>query len=142
MQAQGEGHIINTASMAGLLALPGGGPYSVTKHGVVALSEGLYLEHKLSGSPIEVSVLCPAWVKTNIATTASAGAMSDVGAATESYVRNAVENGMDPSDVADQVIDAIRSHRFWILTHEEARNAPLQRMQRAGDGENPVLSTL
>ena len=142
MEAQGEGHFINTASMAGLLAVPGGGPYTVTKHAVVALSEGLYLESKLSGSPIEVSVLCPAWVKTNIASAAGEGATTEVGRATESYVRNAVENGMDPVHVAEQVIDAIRSDRFWILTHEDSRSAPVQRMQRAANGENPVLSSL
>ena len=66
MSAQGEGHIVNTASMAALLAMPGGAPYHAFKHGVVALSEGLYLELKATASPIEVSVLCPGWVKTRI----------------------------------------------------------------------------
>ncbi len=142
MNAQGEGHIVNTASMAGLLAVPGGGPYTVTKHGVVALSEGLYLENKLSGSPVEVSVLCPAWVKTNIAQAATEAGGSDVSEATANYVREAVQNGIDPAEVAEQVLDAIRSQRFWILTHPDSREAPAERMQRAANGENPQLSSI
>ena len=64
MEQQGVGHIVNTASMAGLTALPGAAPYNVTKHGVVALSEGLFLELAASGSPVRVSALCPGFVKT------------------------------------------------------------------------------
>ena len=52
MEQQGEGHIVNTASMAGLTALPGAAPYNVTKYGVVAISEGLYLEFVATGSPL------------------------------------------------------------------------------------------
>ncbi len=64
--AQGEGHIVNTASVAGLLSVPGLGPYSVTKHGVVTLSETLYGELVATGSKVRVSVVCPSWVKTGI----------------------------------------------------------------------------
>lgn len=142
MKKQGEGHIINTASMAGLLPMPGGGPYTVTKHGVVALSEGLYLEQKMSGSPIEVSVLCPAWVKTNIATAASVGDASPTTRATQQFVRQAVETGMDPDNVASQVLDAIRTNRFWILTHEDARPAPVERMRRAAESVNPTIISI
>jgi NADP-dependent 3-hydroxy acid dehydrogenase YdfG len=142
MNAQGEGHIVNTASMAGLLAIPGGGPYTVTKHGVVALSEGLYLENKLSGSPVEVSVLCPAWVKTNIAQAATEAGGSDVSEATANYVRQAVQDGIDPASVAEQVVQAILAQQFWILTHPETRSAAVQRMQRAADGENPQLTSI
>ena len=65
LAAQGEGHIVNTASIAGLL--PGfGAAYDATKHAVVALTEDLYLAMQQSGLPIGVSVLCPGWVRTNI----------------------------------------------------------------------------
>ena len=76
MNDQGEGHIVNTASMAGLGPMPGAAPYNATKHAVVAISEGLYLELKATGSPVEISVLCPSWVK-NAAHGARAGAHRD-----------------------------------------------------------------
>src|SRR2546425_305442 len=65
--AQGEGHVVNTASVAGLISPPGMGAYNVTKHAVVALSESLYHDLRLRGSPVGVSVLCPAYVPTGIA---------------------------------------------------------------------------
>src|SRR5438067_3831623 len=65
LAGQGEGHIVNTASIAGLL--PGFGPsYDATKHAVVALSEDLYTGMRQAELPIGVSVLCPGWVRTNI----------------------------------------------------------------------------
>ena len=66
MEDQGEGHIVNTASMAGLVVVPGAAPYNVTKTGVVALSEGLFIELKATGSPVRVSALCPGFVRTNL----------------------------------------------------------------------------
>ena len=65
--AQGEGHIVNTASVAGLISPPGMGAYNVTKHAVVALSESLHHDLRERGSPVGVSVLCPAYVPTGIA---------------------------------------------------------------------------
>jgi NAD(P)-dependent dehydrogenase (short-subunit alcohol dehydrogenase family) len=69
MIAQGEGHIVNTASIAGLLSAPGMGAYCATKHAVVAISECLHLDLAVTGngSKVHVSVVCPAWVKTSIA---------------------------------------------------------------------------
>ena len=66
-----EGHIVNTASLAGLM--PGRGIYGVTKQAVVALSESLYNELKLADAKIGVSVLCPGWVDTNIQTPPETG---------------------------------------------------------------------
>jgi NAD(P)-dependent dehydrogenase (short-subunit alcohol dehydrogenase family) len=140
MKAQGEGHIINTASMAGLLPMPGGGPYTVSKHGVVALSEGLYLEQKMSGSPIEVSVLCPAWVKTNIADAAINLDNESSLTPMQKFVRSAVDGGIDPDEVARQVVNAIVANQFWILTHEEVRGAPAARMSRAAKAANPIFT--
>lgn len=147
MQDQGEGHIVNTASMAGLIALPGAAAYNATKSAVVAISEGLFLELKSGGSAVGVSVLCPAFVKTNLL----AGqrwqdrlgpppppTTNPVGLMIESMLAEGVENGIDPADVADQVVDAVETGRFWILTHPEARQAPVERMQRAAAQENPV----
>ena len=65
---QGDGgHIVNTASMAGLITAPGMGSYNVSKFGVVALSETLHHELALVGSKLKVSVVCPGWVNTRIA---------------------------------------------------------------------------
>jgi NAD(P)-dependent dehydrogenase (short-subunit alcohol dehydrogenase family) len=140
MNDQGEGHIVNTASMAGLGPMPGAAPYNATKHAVVAISEGLYLELKATGSPVEVSVLCPSWVRTRLmehepeeVATPMANMMSQV-------VRASLDTaGIEPADVADQVVAAIRRDNFWILTHPETRQQPVARMQRAADQVNPVL---
>jgi NAD(P)-dependent dehydrogenase (short-subunit alcohol dehydrogenase family) len=139
MTEQGEGHLVNTASTAGLLAMPGMAPYNATKHAVVALSEGLYLELKATGSPVEISVLCPGWVKTRlmehehtVGTTAMAGLMWD-------YATTSVEAGIEPAEVAQLVLEAIRADRFWILTDLEMGAMSVARMQRAVAGENPPL---
>lgn len=147
MQEQGEGHIVNTASMAGLMALPGAAPYNATKHAVVAISEGLFAEMRALGSPVGVSVLCPGFVRTNLIDgqqwhdrlgdepPPATGAMTTM---IEDVLRQGVENGIDPADVAAQVVDAVRSDRFWILTHPEMRQIPVERMQRAAAQENPA----
>jgi short-subunit dehydrogenase len=126
--------------MAGLLPMPGFAPYNATKHAVVALSEGLYLELKSGDSPVEVSVLCPGFVKTRImeheataATTPMAGFMAE-------FVRASIESeGIAPEEVAQQVLEGIRRDQFWILTHPDWRTRPVERMQRAAGQVNPVL---
>jgi NAD(P)-dependent dehydrogenase (short-subunit alcohol dehydrogenase family) len=143
MTEQGEGHIVNTASMAGLLPMPGAAPYNATKHGVVALSEGLFLELEAIGSPVGVSVLCPGWVRTNLMENEPESVSSPVGNLINTVVRESVESiGIAPEDVADQVVDAIRANRFWILTHRDMKPAPVERMQRAADGVNPTLPVM
>ena len=146
MEDQGEGHIVNTASMAGLMALPGAAPYNVTKTGVVALSEGLYLELKATGSPVRVSALCPGFVKTNLIDgqrwadrlgSEPPAAQSPMTQMMDAVLKQGVEDGIDASVVADEVVDAIRTERFWILTHLEMRQAPVERMQRAADQVHP-----
>lgn len=147
MQEQGEGHIVNTASMAGLVALPGAAPYNVTKHGVVALSEGLFIELKSSGSPVRVSALCPGFVRTNLMDGQTwqerlgrepAPTANPVGVMIDDLLRQGVQSGIDPDHVANEVVDAIRTERFWILTHPEMRQSPVERMQRAAAQENPA----
>jgi NAD(P)-dependent dehydrogenase (short-subunit alcohol dehydrogenase family) len=149
MEDQGEGHIVNTASMAGLVALPGAAPYNVTKTGVVALSEGLYLELTATGSPVRVSALCPGFVKTNLAKgqkwterlgSEPGAAQTPMAQMMDAVLAQGVEEGIEATDVADQVVDAIRTERFWILTHPEMRQAPVERMQRAAAQVNPGLT--
>jgi NAD(P)-dependent dehydrogenase (short-subunit alcohol dehydrogenase family) len=148
MLEQNEGHIVNTASMAGLVAMPGFGPYNATKHAVVAISEGLFLELAAKGSGVSCSVLCPGFVKTNLMTdikwTDRLGPrpteiVDPISAMMNQALHTGVETGIPATDVADQVHDAIVSNRFWILTHPDFRAAPVERMERAERQENPTL---
>ena len=147
MEDQGLGHIVNTASMAGLLAVPGQPPYNATKSAVVAISESLFIELRQAGSPVRVSALCPAFVRTNImrgqrwdTRLGPEPPPSDNSAnrAMEEYFEHGVERGVEPAIVAAEVIDAIRQGRFWILTHPEARHAPVERMRKAQRQQNPA----
>jgi NAD(P)-dependent dehydrogenase (short-subunit alcohol dehydrogenase family) len=137
MQDQGEGHIVNTASMAGLMPAPGAAPYAATKHAVVALSESLHLELLALGSPVGVSALCPAFVKTRLMEHEPASVDDPLANAMNEILRSGVEGGIPASDVADQVVEAIRARRFWVLTHPDMRQVPVERMQRAANQENP-----
>jgi NAD(P)-dependent dehydrogenase (short-subunit alcohol dehydrogenase family) len=140
MTTQGEGHIVNTASMGGLLPMPGAGPYNATKHAVVGLSEGLYLELKMLGSPVEVSVLCPGWVKTRLMEHEDAVATSPIAKLMSDFARSSIENdSMSTAELAQRVLEAIVNDRFWIVTHDAMRNLPIARMQRASDQTNPTL---
>jgi len=147
MTDQGEGHIVNTASMAGLVALPGAAAYNASKHAVVAISEGLFLELKNTGSAVSCSVLCPGFVRTNLMVgqqwqdrlgTPPPATGNPVGKMIEDLLTQGVETGVDPDGIAAQVADAVKSDRFWILTHPEMRDAPVARMQRAAAQENPA----
>jgi NAD(P)-dependent dehydrogenase (short-subunit alcohol dehydrogenase family) len=132
-----ECHIVNTASMAGLISGPGLGVYKVTKHGVVTLSETLQHELAERGAKIKVSVLCPGIVNTRImesarnrpghpATTEPLGLESR---ARWELLRQLVPAGMPPGQVADAVLEAVRKDRFYILTHPEGKEAVRTRME-------------
>ncbi len=138
MQQQQEGHIVNTASMAGLGAVPTIAPYVATKHAVVGLSESLFLELQAAGSPVGVSVLCPGFVKTDIMDTAPDRVEGAIAQAVVEMLRAGVDDGMPASEVARQVVEAIGRRQFWILTHDDVRHDPVERMQRAASGDNPV----
>jgi NAD(P)-dependent dehydrogenase (short-subunit alcohol dehydrogenase family) len=145
---QDEGHIVNTASVAGLFAAPFMGPYTIAKYGVVAASETAFNELAMTGSKVGVSVLCPSWVRTNIAkaiddqAAAAGGVDAEPAAEREAMVamlRAAIEQGMDPADVAARVIDAIRTRCFYILTHETSAPAVRRRMEAIVGGADPPL---
>jgi NAD(P)-dependent dehydrogenase (short-subunit alcohol dehydrogenase family) len=145
MVDQGEGHIVNTASLAGLVAAPGLAAYNATKHAVVGLSETLHHELATSRAKVRVSVLCPGFVQTRIHDSARNWPTRLGPAPQRSHdggdvVRQLVESGMDPSVVAEAVVDAIRSQRFWILTHEAASGRVLERFRGAVEGRDPSLA--
>jgi NAD(P)-dependent dehydrogenase (short-subunit alcohol dehydrogenase family) len=139
MTEQGIGHIVNTASIAGLIAVPGLGPYNATKHGVVAISEGLFIELGVTESPIGVSVLCPGFVKTDLMDDEPASVESPVGALVGAALVEGVDGGIPATDVATAVVSAVDDGQFWILTHDDSRQPPIERMQRAASQTNPPL---
>ena len=117
-----EGHIVNTASLAGLL--PGGGPYSVSKHGVLTLTEGLSRNLKERGGKIGASVLCPGFVQTQIfdAERNRPKELEAEAAEPENPMARAlgeamVSGGIPPADVADEVMRAIQAGDLYILPH-------------------------
>jgi NAD(P)-dependent dehydrogenase (short-subunit alcohol dehydrogenase family) len=146
MLAHGEaGHVVNTASMAGLIATPSLGPYTVAKFGVVALSEVLAKDLDLAGAKLKVSVLCPGFVKTRIADShrnrPAAAPRDEVPGEGQmaSALRAMVEQGIPPEDVAEQVLAAIRDERFYILTHPETKPAVAVRMKDILEDRAPKI---
>jgi len=144
LAAQGEGHIVNTASLAGLH--PGSGPiYDATKHAVVAISEDLYQAMTVAMHPVGVSVLCPGWVHTSILQAdrnwpQSLGEVpprAAIAEVTEPHVQRAIDEGMAPAAVADLVADAITANRFWVFTDPRGTQLALDRWQRIAEGHNP-----
>jgi NAD(P)-dependent dehydrogenase (short-subunit alcohol dehydrogenase family) len=126
MLARSEaGHIVNTASVAGLVTGATGAPYSVSKHGVVALSEHLYKDLKARGAKLSASVLCPGWVDTKILDSArnrpdESEPAGEAQATPEQLARLAavrafLKAGFRPEAIAGLVVDAIRSDTFYIV---------------------------
>jgi NAD(P)-dependent dehydrogenase (short-subunit alcohol dehydrogenase family) len=137
IKAHGEGgHIVNTASMAGMVSTSLMAPYNVTKFAVVTLSETLAAE--LAGSDIGVSVLCPGWVDTRIVESAR-NRPARFGAPREptalareraAQVAALLRRGMSPDEVAERVLRAIRDNDLYIFTHPEMRAAVEDRFRR------------
>ncbi len=124
LEADEPAHIVNTASMAGFLSAPGMAAYNASKQAVVAISETLAQE--CEGTPVGVSVLCPGWVNTRIDESrrnapADHGLSepSSLGQSMEQELSKLLRSGMDPGDVAEEVIAAIEGNRLYILTHPE-----------------------
>lgn len=123
----GEGHIVNTASSAGLQATANIAPYNVAKFGVVGLTETLRVELEQADSPIGASVLCPGAVATRICDSDRNREISGGGKASDREAEQAfkemagaiVDEGIAPDRVADQIFDAICNNDFWILTHPD-----------------------
>ncbi len=143
-----QGHIVNTASMAGLLNPPNMGVYNVSKHAVVSMTETLYQDLSLVTDQISASVLCPFFVSTGINDSARnrPGNMMDgnasltksqkIGAAMTS---KAVTSGkVSAADVASMVFDAIKANRFYIYSHPKAIKSVQTRMEDVMLARNPT----
>lgn len=147
MLAQGdEGHVVNTASIAGLAA--GSGPYHASKHGVVCLSEGLYRDLRKRNARLSASVLCPGLIRTAIADAGRnrpnapddwSDQVRQEGLAQAQAYRELLEHGYPPEQVAQAVLDAVRADRFYILpAQDEQIQRVRERLQRILDQHNPV----
>lgn len=141
-----EGHIVNTASMAGLLSPPNMGLYNVSKHAVVALSEALYQDLALVTDRITASVLCPYFVPTGIHLS-ERNRPQDVpaDAATKSQMiaralsEKAVTHGkVTAAQVAGFVLDAVRARRFYIFSHPHALKGVQTRLEDIVMLRNPT----
>lgn len=136
MLSHGEpGHIVNTSSIMGL-ASGGGSIYAISKHAVTCLTEGLYFDLKAAKADIGVSVLCPGLIATNIIKSGRnrpAELQNDLGDVDEKTVKQRMagmelmdkhfhEQGMNPLQVGEIVLNAVRQNRFYVLTHPDGMN--------------------
>jgi len=154
-----ESHIMSTASVAGLMSVPGLGPYNAAKYGVVAIMETLHLEMQRDrNADVGVSVLCPGVVRTNIATAqrhrpdelrrqrrprpeGEAPTETADARRRNANLAAALQRGMDPAQVAAKVIEAMYERRFWVLSHPELLADVNHRNQQLADLENPTIYT-
>ena len=141
-----EGHIVNTASMAGLLNPPTMGVYNVSKHAVVSLSESLYHDLSLVDAPIGASVLCPYFVQTGISQShktrpddVKADAAPTISQqVSQAVLEKAVASGkVSAAEVAERTFDAIRDGTFYIYSHPQALGNVQRRMEDIVAGRNP-----
>ncbi len=148
--AQGEGHIINTASVAGLMSAAGTGPYTVSKHAVIALSETLYAELRNANANVSVSVLCPSFVDTKIYLAERNRPLPAEKKNDPAYVEEQkmiaelagdfFKTTLSPAAVAQQVFEGIEQDRFYILTHPGVKPEVEKRMQAILQDGKPSTS--
>ena len=148
MLAQGtEGHVVNTASMAGLISAPYMAIYQATKHAVVTMTESLKMELEMTGGKLSASVLCPGFVATKISDSernrpaGTAASQPTAPVATQEMIREMarqqVAAGIKPSEVAEMVLESIRDDRFYILTHPRFKKLIRLRMEAILEGKAP-----
>jgi NADP-dependent 3-hydroxy acid dehydrogenase YdfG len=149
LEQDSEGHIVNTASIAGMISYHRSAAYHLSKHAIVALSEKLFHDLAARGSKIRVSVLCPGWVRTGIMDSMRnrPAALRDnapeivitpeMKEAMEQY-RRACEAGIPPANVADHVFQAVRDEKFYIFTHPEYAPLMKERLEAVLQQRNPT----
>ncbi|MCB0992991.1 MAG: SDR family NAD(P)-dependent oxidoreductase [Acidimicrobiales bacterium] len=147
---RGEGHIINTASMAG--HIPGHSAYSASKWAVVGITMGLYQQMKALDTGVGVSCLCPGWVNTEIANSdrnrpewAAPSALTELTAEQEAhraFLHDVLRSGADPVSVAEQVYDAVVNDKFWIFTDMDMVSLLEDKHDSIINNRNPEVRTL
>ena len=143
-------HIVNTASMAALTAMPYSGIYHLTKHAVLAVSESLYHELSFHAPNIGLSVLCPEAINTGIAQAernrpAQYSGEADVvehdaRALVMGALAESTAGGISPMVMAERVLEGIKSGTFYLLSNEEWRNAANVRLEDIREGRNPTFA--
>ena len=149
---QGEGHVVNTASVAGLTTAPFLGPYNATKQAVVAISETLFKDLQATGvSGVGVSVLCPGFVQTRIAESgrnrppwAPESDAENAGDAESmrTAIADMIAGGIPPEAVAEQVMRAVRTNTFYIRTHPELDAAIATRFTEILETRPPTITVI
>ncbi len=151
MLAQNEPcHIVNTASVAGLIGGSTNALYSVSKHGVVALTENLAVDLNAEGAQIDCSVLCPGFVNTNIINSgrnrpqeltndAEPPVLTPEDEQRMALFQEILRQGMQPAEIAEIVFDAIRAERLYILTHDHFGEMITTRAENIVTGTNPIM---
>ncbi len=148
MLASGEpGHIVNTASVAGLTTRPLMGAYNVSKHAVVALSECLYAELQLASDRLQVSVLCPAFARTRLAEARRNGPPPKQADAVDQYgffqaLQQVVETGLAPESIAQAVLDAVLHDQFWVFPQASSDQWIRERFEGILARKNPPVRDL
>ncbi len=160
MVRRGLGHVLAVASGAGLVATPGLAPYVSSKHAVVGLMESVRHELARAAPGVRASVVCPGNIRTTInanslaladaedAADAAGSAPGEGGAGDGSTaavarqiadtVRRGVDSGAEPQTVADAIVEAVGTGRFWVLPQPEVALGALDRVQRIVDGRPPA----
>jgi NAD(P)-dependent dehydrogenase (short-subunit alcohol dehydrogenase family) len=134
-------HIVNTASLGGLIAFPRIAMYGAAKGGVIGLSESLYHDLRAEGAPIELSVLCPGPVMSNLREHSRELLPGESSGGSEISLVTHVERS-PASDVAELVVGAVREGRFWILTHPEYNEMIERRCRGIVETDEVVEATL
>lgn len=148
LKQNNECHIINTSSIAGLTAAPGNSIYSVSKHGIVNISETLYYELKLAKSQIDVSVVCPGFVKTRLIDAernrpkefkSSESIQSPHKQMINQMFNKGVLNGIAPEKVVERIFEGIKAKKFYVFTDEECKLMIKQRKEDILNENNPTI---
>ena len=141
-----ETHIVNVASVAGLLPTFPSAPYQVTKHAVVALTENLYYSLARQRAKVKVSLLCPSWVKTSIMNSernrpvesqSGSPQLSRTDEAALRQMQESVESGISIQELADHVFRAIEEEQLYVLTHPEVTPYIQKRFDKIIQQKNP-----
>lgn len=141
-------HIINTASMAGLVNGTSMSPYYTSKHAVVSISESMHKELETLNSNVKISVLCPGWVNTRIheadrnrpAGSQEIDESDTITLQFREMFEQSLKEGLDPAHVAQMVLDAVVAEQFYILPHAHLKNGIETRMQDVLQVRNPTIT--
>lgn len=139
-----EGHVVNTASLAGVLSLPFGAAYHASKHAVVTITESLHYELTIRNAPVKASVLCPGFVNTKIFSSmpdlSGGNEKSAEQVQMEASFQERIQAGIAPAEVAERVFEAVRDERFYILTHPKWNGSIVRRAEDMVEGRVPNVA--